>query len=110
MLDPGTPATGARRRRDTIGGEIMFRGNTHDEGLPQQTLGRPTRPFEADRSIRGTSRSCTRGTATWKDQGFGRKDVIISGGENISSLEVEDAICHLTPSSSLRSALVVQPD
>jgi fatty-acyl-CoA synthase len=36
------------------------------------------------------------------------KDVIISGGENISSLEVEDAICHHP--AVLAVAVVAQPD
>ena len=36
------------------------------------------------------------------------KDVIISGGENISSLEVEDAICH--HHAVLSAAVVAQPD
>jgi fatty-acyl-CoA synthase len=36
------------------------------------------------------------------------KDVIISGGECISSLEVEDAICH--HSAVLAAAVVAQPD
>jgi fatty-acyl-CoA synthase len=36
------------------------------------------------------------------------KDVIISGGETISSLEVEDAICHHP--AVLAAAVVAQPD
>ena len=36
------------------------------------------------------------------------KDVIISGGENISSLEVEDAICHHP--AVFAAAVVAQPD
>jgi fatty-acyl-CoA synthase len=36
------------------------------------------------------------------------KDVIISGGENISSLEVEEAICHHP--AVLAAAVVAQPD
>jgi fatty-acyl-CoA synthase len=36
------------------------------------------------------------------------KDVIISGGENISSLEVEDAICHHPAVFAV--AVVAQPD
>jgi fatty-acyl-CoA synthase len=36
------------------------------------------------------------------------KDVIISGGENISSLEVEDAICH--HHAVLSAAVVAHPD
>ena len=36
------------------------------------------------------------------------KDVIISGGENISSLEVEDALCHHP--AVLAAAVVARPD
>jgi fatty-acyl-CoA synthase len=103
VLDPETmrevPADGAMM------GEIMFRGNIVMKGYlknPQAT----DKSFaggwfhtgdlavmEPDRYVRITDRS---------------KDVIISGGENISSIEVEDAL-HRHP-AVLACAVVAKPD
>jgi fatty-acyl-CoA synthase len=89
---------------DTMG-EIMFRGNITMKGY----LKNPTASAEAfaggwfhsgDLAVMQTD-----GYVKIKDRS---KDVIISGGENISSLEVEDAL-YRHP-AVLAAAVVAQPD
>ena len=84
----GAPALGVRMRVDEEG-EVLARGNVVMEGYWQQ-------PDETNASIRD-------GWFHTGDGGFidddhyvhisdRKKDVIISGGENVSSIEVEDAL------------------
>jgi fatty-acyl-CoA synthase len=103
VLDPQTlaevPADG------TVLGEIMFRGNIVMKGYlknPQATAeafaggwfhSGDLAVLEADRYVKIRDRS---------------KDVIISGGENISSLEVEDAL-YRHP-AVMACAVVARPD
>jgi len=103
VLDPGTmlpvPADGQTM------GEIFFRGNVVMKGY----LKNPTATEEAfaggwfhtgDLAVMHPD-----GYVKIKDRS---KDIIISGGENISSLEVEDAL-HRHPAVML-AAVVAQPD
>jgi fatty-acyl-CoA synthase len=89
---------------ETIG-EVMFRGNIMMKGY----LKNPKATAECFHG--GWFHSgdlavvCPDGYFKIKDRA---KDVIISGGENISSLEVEDAICHHP--AVLAVAVVAQPD
>ena len=87
VMDPGTmlpvPADG------TTMGEIMFRGNITMKGY----LGNP----EATRAAFAGGWFHTGDLAVVHPDGYIKirdrsKDIIISGGENISSLEVEDAL------------------
>ena len=103
VLDPDTmapvPADG-----ETMG-EIMFRGNITMKGY----LKNPNATEEAFRGGWFHSGDLAvlhpDGYFKVKDRG---KDIIISGGENISSLEVEDAL-YRHPSVFL-AAVVAQPD
>jgi fatty-acyl-CoA synthase len=103
VLDPETmgpvPADG-----ETLG-EIMFRGNITMKGY----LGNPAATAEAFRGGWFHSGDLAvvhaDGYVKIKDRS---KDVIISGGENISSQEVEDVL-HGHPSVML-AAVVAQPD
>ena len=86
-------------------GEIMFRGNITMKGY----LGNPAATAEAFAG--GWFRSGD--LAVMQPDGYAKikdrsKDVIISGGENISSLEVEDAL-YRHP-AVLAAAVVAQPD
>ncbi len=103
VMDPETmtpvPADGQTM------GEIMFRGNITMKGY----LGNPKATAEAfaggwfhtgDLAVLHSD-----GYAKIKDRS---KDIIISGGENISSLEVEDALCRHP--AVLAAAVVAQPD
>lgn len=103
VLDPVTledvPADGA-----TIG-EIMFRGNIVMKGY-LKNLHATREAFEGGWFHTGD-------LAVVEPDGFTRirdrgKDVIISGGENISSVEVEDVIC-CHPGVSA-AAVVARPD
>jgi len=70
-------------------GEVMFRGKHRDEGLPEESgRNRPglRRRLVPHRGSRGAGAGPLR-----EDQGP-QQGCIISGGENISSLEVEDAL------------------
>ena len=99
VLGPETPADG-----ETLG-EIMFRGNIVMKGYlknPQATAKAfdggwfhtgDLAVMEADRYVKIKDRS---------------KDVIISGGENISSIEVEDAL-YRHP-AVMACAVVARPD
>ena len=86
-------------------GEIVFRGNMTMKGY----LKNPTATAE---SLAGGWFHSGDLAVVYPD-GYVKirdraKDVIISGGENISSLEVEDAICH--HHAVLSAAVVAQPD
>jgi fatty-acyl-CoA synthase len=86
-------------------GEIMFRGNIMMKGYlknPQAT----SEAFQGGWFHTGDLAVIhPDGYLQIKDRS---KDVIISGGENISSLEVEDAICHHP--AVVAAAVVAQPD
>ena len=84
----GAPALGVELRVDA-GGEVLARGNTVMEGYWEQ-------PAETAKAIvdgwfhTGDGGSLgDNGYLTIADR---KKDMIISGGENVSSIEVEDAI------------------
>ncbi|CCA92167.1 acyl-CoA synthetase [Novosphingobium sp. PP1Y] len=103
VLDPATmapvPADGE------TAGEIMFRGNATMTGY----LNNPQATIEAFAG----GWFHTGDLAVVESDGYARitdrsKDIIISGGENISSLEVEDVL-HQHPSVSL-AAVVAKPD
>jgi fatty-acyl-CoA synthase len=103
VLDPATmlpvPADG-----ETIG-EVMFRGNITMKGY----LKNPTATSEAFAG--GWFHTGDLGVL-WPD-GYVKikdrsKDIIISGGENISSIEVEDALYR--PPAVLAAAVVAKPD
>jgi len=103
VLDPATmqpvPADG-----ETIG-EVMFRGNTTMNGY----LKNP----EATQAAFAGGWFHTGDLAVVEADGYVRikdrsKDVIISGGENISSIEVEDVL-HRHPAVDL-AAVVARPD
>jgi len=103
VLDPDTmtpvPADG-----ETMG-EIMFRGNITMKGYLKN-------PSATDTAFRGgwfhsgdLAVVHPDGYIKIKDRG---KDIIISGGENISSIEVEDALYH--HAAVFAAAVVAQPD
>jgi fatty-acyl-CoA synthase len=91
LMRAGTPAVGTAMRVDADG-EVLVRSNTVMEGYWDQ-------PTESEAALAGG----------WFHTGDGgmiddeghlsildrKKDVIISGGENVSSIEVEDAIFSL---------------
>ena len=86
-MDPETMETRKRRRRDL--GEVMFRGNIVMKGY----LKNPTATRQAfaggwfhsgDLGVMDAD-----GYVQLKDRS---KDIIISGGENISSIEVENVL------------------
>jgi acyl-CoA synthetase (AMP-forming)/AMP-acid ligase II len=91
LMRAGAPALGTAVRVDA-GGELLVRSNTVMEGYWHQ-------PEETDAALQGA----------WFHTGDGgivdeeghvsildrKKDVIITGGENVSSIEVEDAIFSL---------------
>jgi fatty-acyl-CoA synthase len=103
VLDPTSmqpvPADG-----ETMG-EIMFRGNMTMKGYLKN-------PPATEESLAGGWFHSGDLAVVHQDGYFKikdrAKDVIISGGENISSLEVEDAICHHP--AVLAAAVVAQPD
>ena len=103
VLDPETmqpvPADGATM------GEIFFRGNVVMKGYLKN-------PTATDEAFAG-GWFATGDLAVMHRDGYVKimdrsKDIIISGGENISSLEVEDAL-HRHP-AVLLAAVVAQPD
>ncbi len=103
ILDPITlapvPADGVTM------GEVMMRGNVVSKGYLKDPAA-TQKAFEhgwfhtGDLGVRHTD-----GTIQLRDRS---KDIIISGGENISSIEVEDAL-YKHPSVAL-AAVVAQPD
>jgi acyl-CoA synthetase (AMP-forming)/AMP-acid ligase II len=85
----GAPALGVRVRVDEQG-EILARGNVVFEGYWNQP------DATNDAIVDGWFHTGDGGT--FDDEGYltisdRKKDVIISGGENVSSIEVEDALC-----------------
>ena len=104
VLDPATmepvPADG-----ETIG-EIMFRGNITMNGYLKN-------PSATEEAFAG-GWFHTGDLAVIEPDGYVRikdrsKDVIISGGENISSIEVEDVL-HRHPAVEDSAAVVAKPD
>ncbi len=83
----GTPAIGVKLRSDSEG-EVLARSNVVLEGYWEN-------PEESERVLdggwfhTGDGGTITDGYLTIADR---KKDVIITGGENVSSIEVEDAI------------------
>jgi fatty-acyl-CoA synthase len=103
VLDPITMQP-VPRDGETIG-EIMFRGNIMMKGY-LKNLKATEECFHGGWFHSGDLAVVyPDGYFKIKDRA---KDVIISGGENISSLEVEDAICHHP--AVLAVAVVAQPD
>jgi fatty-acyl-CoA synthase len=86
-------------------GEVMFRGNIMMKGYLKN-------PSATDAAFAG-GWFHSGDLAVVHPDGYFKirdraKDIIISGGENISSLEVEDALCHHP--AVLAAAVVAQPD
>src|SRR4051812_44540161 len=85
----GPPAIGVQVRVDASG-EVLARGNVVFGGYWQQ-------PDETAEAIvdgwfhTGDGGRLENGFVTISDR---KKDVIITGGENVSSIEVEDCLCH----------------
>ncbi|MEU8660523.1 AMP-binding protein [Actinoplanes philippinensis] len=95
----GTPALGVRLSVDE-GGEVLARSNHNLDGYwdnPAETA----RVQEGGWFHTGDGGTLTDGYLTISDR---KKDVIISGGENISSIEVEDA---LSSYPAVREAAVI---
>ncbi|GAA2796340.1 AMP-binding protein [Saccharopolyspora taberi] len=95
----GAPAVGVRIRIDESG-EVLARSNTNLAGYwndPQETA----RVQAGDWFHTGDGGSLTDGYLTIADR---KKDVIITGGENVSSIEVEDA---LTSHPAVREVAVI---
>ncbi|OKI20115.1 AMP-binding protein [Streptomyces sp. CB03911] len=87
LVQAGAPALGGQVRVDAQG-EVLIRSNTVLEGYWEQ----PTETAEAlqDGWFRtGDGGTMTDGYLTISDR---KKDVIITGGENVSSIEVEDCL------------------
>jgi len=105
-LQVADPATGEPVARDGKSlGEVMLRGNTIMKGY----LKNPSATGEAFRS----GWYHTGDLAVWHEDGYievkdRSKDIIISGGENISSLEVEE--CLYRHPQVMEAAVVARPD
>ncbi|MGW3043629.1 AMP-binding protein [Kitasatospora sp. NPDC001159] len=87
LVQAGAPALGTQLRVDPSG-EVLVRSNTVLDGYWQQ----PEASAEALREgwfHTGDGGTLTDGQLTISDR---KKDVIISGGENVSSIEVEDCL------------------
>ncbi|MER7578942.1 AMP-binding protein [Kitasatospora sp. NPDC097691] len=87
LVQAGAPALGTRLRVDDQG-EVLVRSNTVLDGYWQQ----PEATAEALRDEwfhTGDGGTLVDGQLTISDR---KKDVIISGGENVSSIEVEDCL------------------
>ena len=102
----GDPATGSAMPRDGVSlGEVMLRGNTIMKGYLDN-------PAATDAAFEGGwYRSGDLGV--WHPDGYieikdRSKDIIISGGENISSLEVEE--CLYRHPQVMEAAVVARPD
>ncbi|MGK4580041.1 AMP-binding protein [Kitasatospora sp. HPMI-4] len=99
----GAPALGTRLRVDGQG-EVLVRSNTVLEGYWQQ-------PQETEAALKdgwfhtGDGGALTDGYLIIADR---KKDVIISGGENVSSIEVED--CLYRHPAVLEAAVIGVPD
>ena len=86
----GAPALGVRLRVRRRTGEVLARSNVVLEGYWEQ-------PEETARGARRTAGSTPATAASIGDDGYltitdRKKDVIITGGENVSSIEVEDVL------------------
>ncbi|MFD9890150.1 AMP-binding protein [Amycolatopsis sp. NPDC059027] len=95
----GTPGLGVRIAIDADG-EVLAQSNTNLDGYwqnPEET----TRVQEGNWFHTGDGGTFTDGYLTIADR---KKDVIISGGENVSSIEVEDA---LNSHPAIREAAVI---
>jgi fatty-acyl-CoA synthase len=88
LVRAGTPAIGVSLEIDPEGGEVLARSNVVLEGYWEQ-------PEETQKALAGGWFHT--GDGGWMEDGYltisdRKKDVIITGGENVSSIEVEDAI------------------
>ena len=104
VMDPADDAAEVPADGETMG-EIMFRGNITMKGYLKNA--------EATRRRSAAAGSTTGDLAVLQPDGYVKikdrsKDVIISGGENISSLEVEDVL-YRHP-AVLAAAVVAKPD
>ncbi|MGO1166952.1 MAG: AMP-binding protein, partial [Janibacter sp.] len=89
LVRAGAPALGCEMKVDELTGEVLARSNVIMEGywqLPEET----ERTFEGGWFHTGDG-------GVIDDEGYvvisdRKKDVIITGGENVSSIEVEDAL------------------
>ena len=87
-------------------GELMLRGNTVMKGYLKNPRRHARRPSATAGSTPATSRvRHPDGYVEIKDRS---KDIIISGGENISSLEVEE--CLYRHPAVMEAAVVARPD
>jgi fatty-acyl-CoA synthase len=103
VADPDTMAP-VPRDGQTMG-EVMFRGNTIMKGYLEN-------PRATEQAFRG-GWFHTGDLAVWHPDGYMEvkdrsKDVIISGGENISSLEVEEVLYR--HAAVMEAAVVARPD
>ncbi len=105
-LQVADPATNVPVPRDgrTLG-EVMLRGNTVMKGYLEND--------DATRAAFAGGWYHTGDIAVWHDDGYieikdRAKDVIISGGENVSSLEVEE--CLYRHPQVMEAAVVARPD
>jgi fatty-acyl-CoA synthase len=105
-LQVADPRTGEPVPRDgTALGEVMLRGNTIMKGYLKN-------PAATEEAFRGGWYH-TGDLAVWHEDGYievkdRSKDIIISGGENISSLEVEE--CLYRHPQVMEAAVVARPD
>jgi fatty-acyl-CoA synthase len=89
LVRAGTPAIGVSLQIDSDGGEVLARSNVVLEGYWEQ-------PEESAKAL-ADGWFHTGDGGLIDDEGYltiqdRKKDVIITGGENVSSIEVEDAI------------------
>lgn len=88
LMRAGAPAIGVRMRTSESG-EVLVRSNVVTDGYWQQ-------PAESETALRDgwfhTGDGGTIGEDGYLTISDRKKDVIITGGENVSSIEVEDAI------------------
>ena len=104
VLDPDTMRAGAARRRDAGRSDVPRQRG--DEGLSEKQSRRPRRHFAGGWFHSGDLGVVhPDGYIQLKDRS---KDIIISGGENISSIEVEDALYKHPAVSAV--AVVAKPD
>ncbi|WP_031078218.1 AMP-binding protein [Streptomyces sp. NRRL WC-3742] len=103
LVKAGAPALGVQVRIDTTG-EVLVRSNTVLDGYWEQ----PEASAEALRGDwfhTGDGGTLEEGLLTISDR---KKDVIISGGENVSSIEVED--CLYAHPAVAEAAVIGVPD
>ncbi|MGW2253081.1 AMP-binding protein [Kitasatospora sp. NPDC001660] len=103
LVQAGAPSLGTQLRVDPSG-EVLVRSNTVLDGYWRQ-------PEATDEALRdgwfhtGDGGTLTDGYLTISDR---KKDVIISGGENVSSIEVED--CLYAHPAVAEAAVIGVPD